>query len=347
MLFSPLRAARFSFGVGAAAYVVASAGAVVVAAYAVWHVGVAVLESVAPAPAIPTRHAAATIADTRASYPPAGQSVRREGRMSVLAERGYGAWGVPGVRRSRIWESGSGASFGSSSRDYYQSYGAPRRDDWGGDEERPPVVSTYRTVCVRLCDGYYFPISFAVTSDRLDRDRNVCASRCGAQGRLFVHRSMDTSTDDMVDLQGRPYRNLPTAFLYRTEYVPTCKCQPDPWDAASLDRHRSYALAAAARKGDKDAAKELQALQAKMKEDAKTAAKATPPLPSVIGVGGPLSPAAAARQAEIAESADGNFMLLGGGGAPKSKGEPISTPPRSRGDGDWMKRTFDPGFGGR
>ena len=96
---------------------------------------------------------------------------------------------------------------------------------------------------MRLCDGYYFPISFSVTPDRLERDAQVCASRCGSQGRLFVHNNPGGSADDMVDLAGRPYRQLKTAFLYRTEYVASCTCQPQPWEAASQDRHRGYALA--------------------------------------------------------------------------------------------------------
>jgi len=351
MLFSRVRTVRLPFGIGAALYAVASVGAVGMTAYALQHVSVAVLEMLDQLAADrkpATGYGAAATRLAEGSPSPALQSVRREGAMSVLAERGYGSWGASGGPRVRMREAPAGWQFGAPSRNPYQTYGSPRREGWygwyGDDEERPPVVSTYRTLCVRLCDGYYFPISFAVTPDRLDRDRNVCASRCGAQGRLFVHRSMDTSSDDMVDLQGRPYRSLPTAFLYRTDYVPSCKCQPDPWEAAALDRHRSYALAAAARKGNKEATKELQALQAKMREDAKVAAKPSPP--SVVGVGGPLSPAAAARQAEIAKSEDGNIMLLGGG-APKNKGEPTWAAPRSRSDPDWKQRTFDPGFGGR
>ena len=45
----------------------------------------------------------------------------------------------------------------------------------------------------------------------------------------------------MVDLQGRPYRTLPTALLYQTKYVADCTCQGNPWDEAALARHRTYA----------------------------------------------------------------------------------------------------------
>ncbi len=171
-----------------------------------------------------------------------------------------------------------GISFGSSSRGGWRSpFNRDReRNGWGDDEDRwPGYGAAFRTVCVRLCDGYYFPISFAVTQDRLERDAKVCASRCGSQGRLFVHNNPGGSAETMVDLAGRPYQQLKTAFLYRTEYVASCACQPQPWEAASQERHRGYALAQAARKGNRDAAKELQALQAKAAGDCEGARACT------------------------------------------------------------------------
>jgi hypothetical protein len=335
MLFLSGRRPFFTFGIGVAAYAVASAGAVVVTGYVLWQASVAVFDGLEIDLGAPARVAIATAGDKRAVEVAAQAALHREAAMSPLADRGYGSGG--GLR-SRMRE------FGASNRNPYVSYGyQQRRDEWGFEEERPRPVITFRTMCVRLCDGYYFPISFAVTPDRLDRDRNVCASRCGAQGRLFVHPSLEPSADEMVDLQGRPYRNLPTAFLYRTQYVADCKCQPEPWETASLERHRAYALAAAAKKGNKDAAKELRSLQAKMKEDAKTAGRPAPS--SVVGVGGAPNAAAAARQAEIAKREDGSIMLLGGGPDTKGKSNRAAMPTKSGGDPDWIRRALDAGSG--
>jgi hypothetical protein len=47
----------------------------------------------------------------------------------------------------------------------------------------------------------------------------------------------------MVDLDGRPYRSLPTAFLHRARYVADCTCRGNPWDEASVAQHRAYAEA--------------------------------------------------------------------------------------------------------
>ena len=37
-------------------------------------------------------------------------------------------------------------------------------------------------------------------------------------------------------------RSSNSAFLYRTQYVSDCKCQPHPWEVEATERHRMYAL---------------------------------------------------------------------------------------------------------
>ena len=106
-------------------------------------------------------------------------------------------------------------------------------------------------------------------SSAIARCARTAAGRRDACSCIAIRAALSTTRRICA---GRPYRQLKTAFLYRTEYVSSCTCQPQPWDQASLDRHRLYALAAAANKGSKDAAKEMKALQAKLKEDARVAA---------------------------------------------------------------------------
>jgi hypothetical protein len=341
-----------SLGIGIAAYVIGISLTAAAATHVVWRAGAALVQRLAPA--ADTRHGRELAARTPAaraamSLPaPAAQSIRREAAMTPLADRWDGRWGgVSGRPQPRVWGS-SAPQFGTSARNPSRRYDDEDGPFGSDDRERP--VGTYRTVCVRLCDGYYFPISFAVGADRLERDRGVCESRCGVQGRLFVHRNPGGSTEDLQDLAGRPYRQLRTAFLYRTEYVPSCTCQPQPWEQASQDRHRLYALSAAVRKGSKDAAKELQALQAKLKETTKLAAR--PASPTAANPGDGLRPgtdaAASARAtdraAEIARREDGTYMGLGSGGAPKAKidPKPDRAPLKSRADGDWARRAFEP-----
>jgi len=122
-----------------------------------------------------------------------------------------------------------------------------RRDDDGGQRERPRAgrneggAGTYRTLCVRLCDGFYFPISFATTRSRVREDAERCERQCPSRSKLYFHRNSDQTVDDMVDSDGQPYTKLPEAFRFRETYVAGCTCFGNPWDAESLVRHEAYA----------------------------------------------------------------------------------------------------------
>jgi len=93
----------------------------------------------------------------------------------------------------------------------------------------PRLTGTFRTLCVRTCDGYYFPVSFSTTSSFFERDAETCAAMCpAAETRLYFHRVPEEESEAMISLQGEPYTALPTAFLYRkrrTETAdPSCTC---------------------------------------------------------------------------------------------------------------------------
>ena len=103
---------------------------------------------------------------------------------------------------------------------------------------------TFRTVCVRLCDGYYFPIGFSATEDKFAEHETACRSRCGSPARLFVYPNPGESPDQMRDLAGNSYLKLKNAFRYHVKFNHSCTCQPQPWTLASRQRHRLYARAA-------------------------------------------------------------------------------------------------------
>ncbi|WP_193177539.1 DUF2865 domain-containing protein [Oricola nitratireducens] len=93
----------------------------------------------------------------------------------------------------------------------------------------PQMSGTFRTLCVRTCDGYYFPVSFSTTSDFFERDAKACAAMCpAAETKLYFHRVPDQESEAMISLKGEPYTALPTAFLYRQRPTdqadPSCTC---------------------------------------------------------------------------------------------------------------------------
>ena len=84
---------------------------------------------------------------------------------------------------------------------------------------------TYRTWCVRSCDGYYFPISFSTTQDHFATDQATCEQMCpGAPSELFVQPAKEQGRASMQSVAGQAYAALPTAFQYRTGIDPSCTC---------------------------------------------------------------------------------------------------------------------------
>ena len=98
-------------------------------------------------------------------------------------------------------------------------------------------------MCVRLCDGYYWPVNSGTRSSSIARDKSVCEQSCQSEAKLYVQYSLAADAGDMRDLSGKPYRKLKTAFLYRKSYDPACKCKPDPWSKPELSRHEEYRAA--------------------------------------------------------------------------------------------------------
>lgn len=86
--------------------------------------------------------------------------------------------------------------------------------------------ATYRTVCVRLCDGYYFPISFSTTASYFQRDADACQSKCAAPAELYYYKNPGEAVDQMSAFKTQePYSRLKTAFRYRKELVQGCSCK--------------------------------------------------------------------------------------------------------------------------
>jgi len=85
---------------------------------------------------------------------------------------------------------------------------------------------TYRTVCVRSCDGFYFPISFATVPGRFPDDEKTCKNLCpAAEANLFTYRNPGEDMSSAVSINGQPYSSSPNAFRYRQEFNPTCSCK--------------------------------------------------------------------------------------------------------------------------
>lgn len=85
---------------------------------------------------------------------------------------------------------------------------------------------TYRTVCVRSCDGAYFPISFATVPGRFPDDEKTCRALCpAAEATLYSYRNPGEDMNQAVSINGQSYSSSPNAFRYRQEFNPSCACK--------------------------------------------------------------------------------------------------------------------------
>src|SRR3954454_18939914 len=76
-----------------------------------------------------------------------------------------------------------------------------------------PQSGTFRTVCVRTCDGAYFPVSFATYQARFQDDEKTCKALCPAtEATLFSYRNPGEDINQAVSIGGQPYSALPNAF---------------------------------------------------------------------------------------------------------------------------------------
>jgi hypothetical protein len=89
----------------------------------------------------------------------------------------------------------------------------------------PTLAGTYRTLCVRLCDGYYFPLNFATNHKGIAADEKKCASQYGpGEAALFYHRT-GSDPSEAISTKGKRYSALNQAFAYRSLYRPQCAAQ--------------------------------------------------------------------------------------------------------------------------
>ena len=92
------------------------------------------------------------------------------------------------------------------------------------DGSGEPSRSAGRAICVRSCDGGYFPIAPKASTDQLDKLDDFCKASCpGTEAHLYTMRG-DLTTAVAVD--GTAYTALPAAFKFEKSFSQTCSCKP-------------------------------------------------------------------------------------------------------------------------
>lgn len=224
-----------------------------------------------------------------------GSAERDSQRRSVILALAQNNCGAQYVQQARA-AGNSGGNF------LDQMFG--NNNPQGGQIVAPtdpgPPSGTYRTVCVRTCDGYYFPISFATVQSRFPDDEKTCKALCpAAEATLFSYRNPGEDINAAVSISGQPYTSSPNAFKYRQEFNPSCSCkaQGQTWsDALKAIDEKS----AAAEQGD------IIVTEERAKRMAQPPAKGTPAA-AKKGTSAAAPPPAAAS--EPAPAADGSKQI--------------------------------------
>lgn len=154
------------------------------------------------------------------------------------------------------------------------------------DPEQPadaakPRLGGPQTVCVRTCDGYFFPLS-----NNTGNGDEMCQALCPGTETLAYGMSAGGDVQNAAARStGQPYSSLPNALKYTRSFDAACTCrgQGESWSAAL--KNAEYLLDS--RKGDvilsEQRAAELSRPKLDPKADAKRRANAQQPAPAAPG----------------------------------------------------------------
>lgn len=96
----------------------------------------------------------------------------------------------------------------------------------GTRQHRLPSGGTFRTLCVRTCDGYFFPVSYSTGKRQFANDEARCSELCPAsRTELYVYRNPGGDKSEMMSLAGELYSEQPFADRYKSEFVEGCSCR--------------------------------------------------------------------------------------------------------------------------
>jgi hypothetical protein len=187
-----------------------------------------------------------------------------------------------------------------------------------GDLTPSDQTSTFRTICVRTCDGFYFPVSYAAGQARFRDDEQACQRMCPAsEVMLFSYRNPGEDVSQAVSINGQPYASLPNAFKYRQEFNAACSCKRPGESWAEALRHLDDTTV---ERGDIIVTEETAKALAQPKPDpaAAKAAKQTR-----AGKADPRQPAPSAPPTDLGSAAQAGAASTAGGAVPT----PVSSAP--------------------
>ena len=82
-----------------------------------------------------------------------------------------------------------------------------------------------KAVCVRSCDGAFFPISYSASNARLDSLAEMCRALCPNTEVTLYTYPVTGEIEQAVSINGARYMDSPTALRFRKVFDPSCSCR--------------------------------------------------------------------------------------------------------------------------
>ncbi len=86
-----------------------------------------------------------------------------------------------------------------------------------------PLSGETRLVCVRACDGYFFPLESR--PERGTSAESLCRALCPNAETAVFRAPKEGGIEGAVSTGGKPYMQLANALRYQKAYDPSCSCR--------------------------------------------------------------------------------------------------------------------------
>jgi hypothetical protein len=97
-------------------------------------------------------------------------------------------------------------------------------------------------VCVKTCDGSFFPVSYSGAGSRSDSLEEVCRSLCPNADVALYSFPLGGTIDQAVSSTGERYVDMPNALKFQQSFDSTCSCRRrgESWAQALANAEARY-----------------------------------------------------------------------------------------------------------
>ena len=143
-----------------------------------------------------------------------------------------------GVRAPNPFESATPASIPASPDEQQQTIEKSIEKEKKGANAQ---AGSY-AVCVRTCDGSFFPVSYSGAGSRSDSLEEVCRSLCPNADVALYSFPFGGSIDQAVSSTGERYVDMPNALKFQQTFDPSCSCRRkgESWAQALANAEIKY-----------------------------------------------------------------------------------------------------------